>query len=422
MSGRSQYDVIVIGAGPAGCTAATLCARQGRRTLLLEREKFPRFRIGESLMPATYWTLRRLGVLDKMRFSGFPRKHSVQFFVRDGQPTEPFYFSRTEAYESSATWQVDRAAFDQMLLDHAVEAGVEVRQETPVRRVLFEGDRASGVAADLPGQRGVEIGARVVVDASGQAGLISRTLGLKRSDPKLKHAALFTRYRGARRDPGIDEGATLILHTENADSWFWYIPLPDDLVSVGVVGGLEYLMTEREGDAEQVYRQELEKCPALRERLEGSEQVGGIQAMNDFSYISGRIAGDGWVLAGDAFGFLDPIYSSGVFLALKSGELAADAIQDAFENDDFSAERLGSHGKEYVAAMEALRRLVYAFYDREFSFSRFLEEFPDRHDDITHLLIGNVFRRPFDGLMENLGRALNLPAGYGPLGLDGDGS
>jgi flavin-dependent dehydrogenase len=422
MSRGSEYDVIVIGAGPAGCSAATLCARQGRRVLLLEREEFPRFRIGESMMPATYWSLERLGVLDKMRASRFPRKHSVQFFIRDGRSTDPFYFSRVEPGDSAATWQVDRAQFDQMLLDHAMESGVEVRQKTPVRQVLFDHECAVGVAADLPGRKGAEIRARVVVDASGQAGLLSRTLGLKRLDPKLKHAALFTRYRGARRDPGIDEGATLILHTENADSWFWYIPLPDDLVSVGVVGGLEYLMTEREGGAEQVYRGELEKCPALQERLEGAEELGGIQAMNDFSYISSRIAGDGWVLAGDAFGFLDPIYSSGVFLALKSGEMAADSIQDAFEADDFSGARLGRHGKEYVAGMEALRRLVYAFYDRDFSFARFLQKFPNRHDDVTHLLIGNVFRRPFDGLMEDLGQALSLPPGYGPLSLDGDGS
>jgi flavin-dependent dehydrogenase len=420
MSASSEYDVIVIGGGPAGCTAATLSARQGRRVLLLEREQFPRFRIGESLMPATYWSLERLGVLEKLRATAFLRKHSVQFFVHDGRPTAPFYFSQVEDHESSVTWQVDRAEFDRLLLEHAAEAGVEVHQGAPVRQVVFDGQRATGVVADLPDQAGASISAPVVVDATGQAGLLSRTLKLKQIDPRLKNAALFTRYRGARRDSGVDEGATLVLHTEDQESWFWYIPLPDDLVSVGVVGKLEYLMTERPGTPEQVYAEELCKCPALEERLQGAEQVTDIQAQKDFSYISRRIAGDGWILAGDAFGFLDPIYSSGVFLALKSGEMAADSIADAFEANDFSAARLGQHGDSLVAGIEALRRLVYAFYDRDFSFARFLRRFPDCRDDLTHLLMGNVFRREFNGLIGHLGEAMDLPPDYQPLRLSGE--
>ena len=420
MSASSEYDVIVIGGGPAGCTAATLSARQGRRVLLLEREQFPRFRIGESLMPATYWSLERLGVLEKLRATAFLRKHSVQFFVHDGRPTAPFYFSQVEDHESSVTWQVDRAEFDRLLLEHAAEAGVEVHQGAPVRQVAFDGQRATGVVADLPDQAGASISAPVVVDATGQAGLLSRTLKLKQIDPRLKNAALFTRYRGARRGTGVDEGATLILHTGDRESWFWYIPLPGDLVSVGVVGKLEYLMTERPGTPEQVYAEELRKCPALEERLQGAEQVTDIQAQKDFSYISRRIAGDGWILAGDAFGFLDPIYSSGVFLALKSGEMAADSIADAFEADDFSAARLGQHGDSLVAGIEALRRLVYAFYDRDFSFAHFLRRFPDCRDDLTYLLMGHVFRREFNGLMGHLGEAMDLPPDYQPLRLSGE--
>jgi len=221
------------------------------------------------------------------------------------------------------------------------------------------------------------------------------------------------------RDPGIDAGATLIFHTEERRSWFWYIPLPDDVVSIGVVGPLDYLVRNRDGDPATVYAEELERCPALGQRLEGAEQLHEVRALRDFSYISRRIAGPGWVLVGDAFGFLDPIYSSGVFLALKGAEFAADSIEDAFRAGDFSAERLGRHGEEFVAGMEAVRRLVYAFYDEEFSFARFLEKHPGRRVDLVHLLIGNVFRHPTEGLQHALETELGDPS-YRPLSLAGN--
>ena len=416
----SSYDVIVAGGGPAGCAAATLVAQEGHRVLLLERDQFPRFKIGESLMPATYWTLERLGVLDRMPALASPRKHSVQFFRAGGAASAPFYFSSVDDHQSSVSWEVDRAAFDQMLLERAAEAGAVVRQRTAVRDVLMDGDRVVGVhAVSGDGQAG-DIRASVVVDATGQSALLSRKFKLTAWDPKLKHASLYTRYRGAARDPGIDEGATLIFHTDNEDSWFWYIPLPDNLVSVGVVGPIDYLVLGRESDPLQTFHEELGICPALQPRLRESARIAPVRAVKDFSYVSRRIAGDGWVLAGDAFGFLDPIYSSGVFLALKSGEMAADSILEAIGAGDFSAQRLGRHGEGYVEGMEALRRLVYAYYDRDFHFGKFLRRFPHMQKELTHLLIGNVFRHSPADLIQALDEAA---AGddYAPLRLTGEG-
>jgi flavin-dependent dehydrogenase len=315
----------------------------------------------------------------------------------------------TDPHERSQTWQVLRSEFDALLLDNAREQGVEVRRGSLVKDVLFEGDRAVGVRAQLDDQGDREIRCRVVVDASGQAALIAKKLGLRRPDPELKKAAYFTHFQGALRDPGLDEGATLVLHTEEAKSWFWYIPLPDDRVSVGVVGSLDHLVTGRPADPQQVFDEEVERCPALKPRLVNASQVFPVQATRDFSYRSSRIAGDGWVLVGDAFGFLDPIYSSGVFLALKSGELAADSVHEALVAGDVSGARLGAHGPRFAAGMEAMRKLVYAFYEQDFSFAKFLARFPEHRLNIIHLLTGNV-SHPIDGLFEAMGQMVRLPA------------
>jgi len=405
----SDCDVIVVGGGPAGSTAATLIARAQRRVILLDREQFPRFRVGESLMPATYWTLQRLGVLDKLKGSAYPRKHSVQFFSKSGRSSTPFYFSEVDSHESSATWQVDRLSFDRMLLDNARESGVDVRERANVKDVLFEGSRATGVRVEYADGRREELAADVIVDATGQTGMLGRKLRLKELDPQLRHASFFTRYRGGLRAPGIDEGATLIMRTARHRSWFWYIPLPDDLVSVGLVGPVDDLLKQRSAGPAALFDEEVRMCPAIHQRVRDAEQVGEVRVMRDFSYISRSIAGDGWVLVGDAFGFLDPIYSTGVFLALKSAEFAADSVIEACQKRDFSAARLGRHGPEYLAAMESLRKLVYAYYDESFSIADFLKRNPQYRSQVVNLLIGNLFRVPTEGLFEAMGRECELP-------------
>ena len=398
MNTHHTYDTIVIGGGPAGSTVATLVAAQGHRVLLLEREAEPKFKIGESLIPATYWTFKRLGMLKKLRESHFPQKYSVQFYSRSGKASNPFYFFQTNPHESAVTWQVLRSEFDEMLLDNAKEKGVEIRRGTSAREVLFDGDTATGIVMQNANGKRETLNATVIVDSTGQRSLIGKQLNLNTTEANLKMASLFTHYEGGHRDEGIDEGATLILHTEDKDSWFWSIPLPYNRTSIGVVGALDYLLQNRRDtngklNAQKIFTEELEKCTPLKQRLEGAKQLFPIQTTKDFSYRASRIAGDNWVLVGDAFGFLDPVYSTGLFLAFKSGEMAADVIIEAFEKNDFSEAQLGSFGPAFVKGMEAFRKLVYAFYTKEFSFARFLSEYPEHQGGIVDILSGDVFRK-----------------------------
>ena len=397
-----SYDVIVAGGGPAGGTVAALVAKEGYRVLLVERSAEPQFKVGESLMPATYWSFKRLGVLDKVRASSYPKKWSVQFFNHRGSASKPFYFHEFNDEESSQTWQVERSKFDQMLLDNAAEKGAEVHRGVAVGELLFAGQRAVGARLRLADGSQREVAARVVVDATGQSALIARRLGLREFEPKLKNVSYYTHFDNARHDDGIDAGATIILRTAHRKSWFWFIPQPEARTSVGVVGSVDDLVDGRGGDPQAIFDEELALCPRLAERLEGAEQAFPMKAIRDFSYYSKQLAGDGWVLVGDAFGFIDPIYSSGVFMALKSGEMAADAINDALAADAVTAANLGRFGAELKAGTEALRQLVYAYYDPDFSFAGFLGRYPQYRRHLTEMLVGNVFRMSLDGFIEAL--------------------
>src|SRR5216683_4835413 len=391
---NSSPQVIVIGGGPAGSTASTLIAQQGFKVHLFERECFPRFHIGESLIPETYWVLKRLDMLRKMRASRFVKKYSVQFVSQKGKLSEPFYFMEHKPHECSQTWQVLRSEFDQLMLQNAQEHGALVHQGVRVLDVLFDGNRAVGVEIqDENGTRGT-IRSDVIVDASGQSSLIMNKLKLRQWDPLLKKAALWTYFEGAFRDTGRDEGATLVLQTQGKNGWFWYIPLHNNIISVGVVAGFEYLFKGR-GEHETIYQEELARCPAVRDRVMVGKQIEKFRAAKEYSYRSSRVAGDGWVLVGDAFGFLDPLYSSGVLLALKSGSLAADAVVEGLNKGDTSAAQLGKWGPGFIQGMERMRRLVCEYYDG-FSFGQFVRRHPHFKGHLTDLLIGDLFQNKVD--------------------------
>ncbi len=406
---RGEYDVVVAGGGPAGTTAATIVARSGHSVLLLERAKFPRFKIGESLIPATFPILERLGMIEHLRGSNFTKKYSVQFFSAGGRASAPFYFSETENEEQSQTWQVSRDELDAAMFDNARRSGVSAHQGIGVRKVLFDGSRATGVRLRLAGGEMRDVRCRVVVDATGQKALIGRQLDLRTSDPHLRKAAVFTRFQGAARDSGIDEGATLIMRTADNNSWFWYIPLADDEVSVGVVGDVDYLIRGRRGDPRGIFDQELAICPALIPRLRNARRILEVKTLNEISYLNKQSTGDGWLLCGDAFGFLDPIYSSGVLLALRSAELAADTVVAALDENDTSSERLGVFAPRVLAGMAAFRELVYAFYDKDFSFGRFVRMFPEHRQAIVRILVGDVFDRDFSVLYRDIATMIPLP-------------
>ncbi len=265
-TGNAEVDVVVIGGGPAGSTVSTLIAQQGPRVALFERERFPRFHIGESLIPETYWVLERLNMLPKMQASPFVKKYSVQFVNSAGRESAPFYFWDNKPHECSQTWQVVRSQFDQMMLDNAREHGVDAREGVRVHDVLFDGDRAVGVTIKDEDGTLRDVRAKVVVDASGQNGLLMNRLGLRVWDPILNKGAIWTYWKGAYRDTGRDEGATLVIQTSNKKGWFWYIPQHDDVVSVGVVAPFDYLFKGRTNYA-QTYEEEVENCPGVKERV-----------------------------------------------------------------------------------------------------------------------------------------------------------
>lgn len=404
---KQQYDAIVIGCGPAGAACSAVLASKGRRVLTLEREKFPRYHIGESLIPYTYFPLERLGMIGKMKASHFPKKYSVQFVSPSGKVSEPFYFFQHLEHEASCTWQVLRSEFDQMLMDNAREKGAEVVEETTVNELLRDGDKVVGVRATGPDGKKSEYYAPFTVDATGRDAFAVSRQGWRVRDPYLNKIAIWTYYEGAQRDPGLDEGATTVAYVAEK-GWFWYIPLPDDVISVGIVAEKDYLYKDSR-DLETIFQREVKNNAWIESHVAAGRQVGPYRVTGEFSYRSRYCAADGLVLIGDAFAFLDPVFSSGVFLALRSGELAADTIDEALAAGDVAAARFEGYGAEMRQGIEAMRRLVYAFYDHNFSFGSVIREYPHLRGDLTDCLIGNLMM-DFEPLFEAVGKFAKVPA------------
>ncbi|MEX2577884.1 MAG: NAD(P)/FAD-dependent oxidoreductase [Verrucomicrobiales bacterium] len=405
---QSTWDVIVVGAGPAGATTAALLAEKGRRVLVLEKESFPRYHVGESLMPFCWFTLDRLGLTGKMDEIGFQQKHSVQFVTTNGKVSKPFYFFQHDEHPSAVTWQVERQQFDQILVETAMAKGAEVRQRHKVLDVIRdEMDTVVGVVAEDASGTRHELRSAMVVDASGRDCVVASKSKWRNRDPELDKISIWTYYEGAMRDPGLDAGSTTVAYLPEK-GWFWYIPMRDNRVSVGLVADRDYLYRESREPGE-IFEREIEENAWIKEHLAPGKQVGKFRVTGEYSYRSTFCAADGVLLVGDAFAFLDPVFSSGVFLALKSGELAADAIDDALKAGNTSADQFAEYGRELCVAIERMRKIVYAFYHPDFSFAELVRRNPGLRPTLTDLLIGDIFVDKFDELFAAVEEICGLP-------------
>ncbi|MGH9441655.1 MAG: NAD(P)/FAD-dependent oxidoreductase [Thermoanaerobaculia bacterium] len=357
-------DVIVVGGGPGGASTAGFLARAGVDVLVLEKLEFPRFRIGESLLPFQLPILERLGVLEKVRRANFMVKPGATFLAEDSGGRRTVNFVHGWDGEHSFSYQVPRAEFDSLMLGHARECGAEVRHGVDVKRVLFDGARAFGVEVQESDGSRREIRARVIVDASGGAAILSGPLKLRVPYPKMRRAALFAHYRNARPHPDARPGDILL--PIRPDAWFWHIPFSDGSASVGAVFEPEK-GKGRAGDVDGLLASLLAESPAMSFVLEGAERISEVRGASDFSWRSRFFAGEGWALVGDAAGFLDPTFSTGVFLAMTMGEKVAAAIAPALARKGSVSRRdLLGFERESLKVLNAFRRYVEAFYSPGF--------------------------------------------------------
>jgi flavin-dependent dehydrogenase len=408
MNATTEYDALIIGAGPAGSSAAAILAENGRRVLILEREKFPRYHVGESLLPFTFEPLERLGMIEKMRASHFVKKYSVQFVSPSGKASQPFYFyDRYDRATIAQTWQVLRSEFDLMLLNNAREKGAQVLEETKVTQLLKENGRVVGARAEHKDGSVKDYHAKITIDCSGKESFAAVRNGWRVADPYLNKVAVWTYYIGARRDPGIDEGATTVAYVPDK-GWFWYIPQHDDRISVGVVAEGKYLSRGGVKSPESIFQRELGQNSWIKEHVAVGRQTGPYYLTSEFTIHARHCATEGLLLAGDAFCFLDPVFSSGVMFALRSGISAADAIDEGLRAGDLSPARFAAYGESLRTGVENMRKLVYAFYDQNFSFRSLTDKYPEAQGLVTDCLSGDIYK-DFSRLWQWVSEFVALP-------------
>jgi len=358
----SEYDVIVIGGGPAGAASATRLAQRGRRVLLLEKEHFPRFHIGESMLPCSMPLLEQLGAMPRVTAAQFLPKYAAEFVTADGALRRRYAFADGLIDGPGSAYEVDRSEFDKLLLDNAAEQGVEVRQGVQVVRFELDGPRGVSVVARAENGSESTVEAQLLIDATGQSSLLAGRLGLREMDAELKNFAVFSHFEGASRYSGKEEGdISVVLIPEG---WWWVIPLKDDRTSVGLVMPSRTLRGQKPDEA--FFQKQIEQTPFLRERLASARRVAPVRSVSDYSYTSRKVVGDRFLMVGDAAAFIDPVFSTGVYLGLVGAFRAADAADAALRARKYDRSQFLSYEREVQKNVATYRRFVKGFYTPEF--------------------------------------------------------
>jgi 2-polyprenyl-6-methoxyphenol hydroxylase-like FAD-dependent oxidoreductase len=391
MNPTTQHDILTIGGGPAGAAAAALLAEQGHSVLVLEREKFPRYHVGESLIPFTFHPLERLGLIPAMRQSAFTRKYSVQFVSPSGKASEPFYFfNRYDRETVAQTWQVLRSEFDLLLLDNARAKGARVLEETTVTELLRDGDRVVGARARDRGGRVTDHLARITLDCTGKESFAAVRNGWRLKDPKLNKIAVWTYYVGAQREPGIDAGATTVAFVPER-GWFWYIPQHRNTVSVGVVAEPKYLTRDGVKDPERIFQREIGQNAWIEQHLAAWPSDRPALRHQRILISIPNTAGPK-ASCSSATRSASSIRSSLPASCSPSKAVSSPPMpfMPASSPNDLRPERFQPYADTLRQGIENMRKLVYAFYDPGFSFRALTEKHPHLAGDVTDCLSGDV--------------------------------
>jgi flavin-dependent dehydrogenase len=359
---ETEFDVCVAGAGPGGCSASTYLARAGKRVLALEKEVFPRFHIGESLLPYNVAIFREIGVLPALEAAGFPRKLAAEFFLGNGSRSNRFLFRTSKFARESAAFSVERAIFDHILLKHARASGADVREGWTVLKTAADNGGVNIDARDPDGKTH-QFRAKFLIDATGRNNFTGNQEGLRVLHPRLKKLAVFGHFTDVLLEKGEAAGDTIITRLEN--KWFWIIPISATKTSVGLVMDKDEFV-RGPGNPGEIFQRWLETTPVVKKRMANAKLVGEMRTISDFSYFNRRLVSPRTLRIGDAAGFMDPIFSAGVYLAMWSGKLAAEVIQKALERGDDGARDALKFERRVRDGMQFYWQMVEHYYTTPF--------------------------------------------------------